>query len=175
MFSQSIQVHQGCALSLSQLKRQNNNFIFPNMRGLRREVQEPLHLQAPVHLLLLRYVNTTQDIWAYLSGSASLRATWRPGLRTGFPHVMAHACSPSTWEGKARRIKGLRTHSAIQRVFKYLFICLFSVSECFSCMYVCTPCACLVPMDVRRGVRPWSRSMDGWAPCGLRELNQGPL
>ena len=44
-------------------------------------------------------------------------------------------------------------------------------------MYVYAPCACLVPMKARRGVRsPGTGVKDGCEPpCGCWESNPGPL
>jgi hypothetical protein len=43
--------------------------------------------------------------------------------------------------------------------FSFKKIIYFYVYECFACTYVCVPCTCLVPEDVRRGLWiPWNKN-----------------
>ena len=46
-----------------------------------------------------------------------------------------------------------------------------------ACMYVCAPCACLVPVDSEKDIRsPGTEVTDGCEPsCGCWELNPSPL
>ena len=53
----------------------------------------------------------------------------------------------------------------------------YSIFLIFIDFYMYIPHACLMPAEVRRGIRsPGTGVTDGWEPpCGCRELNSGPL
>lgn len=54
------------------------------------------------------------------------------------------------------------------------FLCLWS----FASMYVCVPCACLIPMEARK-MKSYPLELkvvdDCEVPCGCRGSNPGPL
>lgn len=56
-----------------------------------------------------------------------------------------------------------------------LFTHFSYISECFACVYVCTPYVCLVPMEVRKAVG-LSGVTDGFELLfSCQELNPDPL
>lgn len=55
----------------------------------------------------------------------------------------------------------------------YLFFIL--MCKCFACIYACVPCACLVPLEIRRGCQiPWYWSSGkSWATMWVLESEPG--
>lgn len=69
--------------------------------------------------------------------------------------------------------------SSLTQILTYVvyFLLIYCMYECFTCMYVCTPNAYMMPTKFRRGnLMPWNWSYRCSKPtCRCWELNPGPL